>query len=64
VKKRIAYLPGNKVLPETKAAFTEAAAHLGMTSTKLRLRSAAAVYGDVPTSYGTLSEVIAREMER
>lgn len=62
--KRSAQLPLTKVLPVTKAAMTEAAEQLGITSTKLRLRSVAQVYGDVQTSYGTLREVIAREMER
>ncbi|SDP33565.1 hypothetical protein SAMN04487914_108107 [Arthrobacter sp. ok909] len=64
MKKRSAYLPGNKVLPETKAAFTEAAAQLGTTSTVMRLVATAEKFGQLETSQGTLSEVIARELER
>jgi hypothetical protein len=64
VKKRTAYLPGNKVLPETKAAFAEAAGKLGVTSTVMRLTAAAEKFGHLETSHGPLSEVIEREMKR
>ncbi|MDQ0923319.1 hypothetical protein QF038_001827 [Pseudarthrobacter sp. W1I19] len=64
MRKRSAYLPGNKVLPETKGAFTEAAEQLGMTSTMMRLFATAQRFGHIKTSHGKLSEVIEREMKR
>lgn len=64
MKKRTAQLPPTKVLPETKAAFDEVVATLGMTATKARLKAMAVVYGHIKTTHGKLSEVIAREMER
>ncbi|GAP53483.1 hypothetical protein AHiyo6_00480 [Arthrobacter sp. Hiyo6] len=62
--KRSAQLAPSKVLPETKVAFAEAAVQLGISATKIRLKSAAALYGGVQTSHGKLGDVIAREMER
>lgn len=63
-EKALRLLGGNKVLPETKVAFKDAAEKLGVSSTVMRLVATAEKYGQLETSQGPLSEVIARELER